>query len=144
MGLLRPPRLMPNSYAKGNRFETEVKKTLEKEGWTVEGQHRKVSWIPDYKKLHPITRKPLLRMIMQGRDIYGCDLLAKKENEKTHFIQISTRENKSHKIKQVSDYPWNYDHDVVQLWLRTEGKREYEIFQAPDFESVGIKKIHLT
>jgi len=131
---------MSSAYKKGNIYEGEVKKILENEGWSVEGQHRKISYIPDYKNINPVTRKPSLRMIMQGRDVFGCDMIAKKSGEKNLFVQVSTRENKTHKIKQVMVHPWTYDHDTVQLWLRTEGKREYEIYQAPAFESVGIKK----
>ena len=131
---------MASAYKKGNIYENEVKKILEGDGWTVEGQHRKVSYIPDYKKLNPVTRKPTMRMIMMGRDVFGCDAIAKKVGEKTLFIQVSTRENKTHKIKQVMIHPWNFDHETVQLWLRTDGKREFEIFQAPTFESVGVRK----
>lgn len=131
---------MTSAYQKGNIFEGEVKEILEAEGWIVEGQHRKISFIPDYKKPNPITHKPTLKMIMVGRDVFGCDIMAKKAGEKTLFVQVSTRENKSHKVKQVMITPWNYDHDTVQLWLRTDGKREYEIYQAPTFESIGIRK----
>jgi Holliday junction resolvase-like predicted endonuclease len=132
---------MTSSYAKGNIYESEVKKILESEGWIVEGQHRSARYLPDFafKKKFP-GQTPPLKLVMQGRDVFGSDIIAKKKSEKTLFIQVSTRENKSHKIKQVMAVDcWNFDHDTVQLWLRTEGKREFEIFQAPTFESVGVK-----
>jgi hypothetical protein len=131
---------MASTYAKGNQYELEVKKILESQGWIPEGQHRKVSYIPDYKHPNPATGKPTLRLIMMGRDVYGCDIIAKRAGHKPLWIQVSTRANKSHKISQVLQYPWNYEHETLQLWLRTEGKREYEIFEGPDFGSVGIVK----
>lgn len=123
-----------SSYKKGNLYEKEVRGILEAEGWKVEGQHRKASYIPDKLKGNG------LRMIMQGRDIFGTDLIAKKIGEKPLWIQVSTRTNKVTKIKQVMEHPWNFEHETLQLWLRSDGKREFEIFQAPEFGSVGVKK----
>lgn len=126
---------MPSAVKKGNLFEGEVRKILAAAGWTVEGQHRKAAYIP-FKSKVPFG-KPQLRLVMIGRDIFGCDVIAKKAGEKTLFVQVSTRENKVHKIKQVMAYPWNFEHDEVQLWLRADGKREYEVFAAPDFVPRG-------
>lgn len=119
-----------NSYQKGNQYEREVKKTLESQGWYVEGQHRKISFIPQP------PQPP--KMIMMGRDIFGCDLIAKKKGEKTLFIQVSTKVNKGKKIRQVSDYPWTWEHDAVQLWLRLDGKRSYEVYEGPDWELLTV------
>lgn len=116
-----------SATSKGNAFELEVKKILENKGWTVFRQHRKPMFMNG-------------KMITVGCDIFGSDMVAKKTNEKTHFIQVTTRPNKTAKMKILLQYPWNYNHDVVQIWLRSDGKREFEIFQAPDFESVGIQK----
>lgn len=127
---------MPSTTKKGNIFESEVRGILEKMGWKVEGQHRKVGWILDRGKPY-INGKPPLKMIMVGRDIFGCDVIAKKSGEKTLYIQVSVHSAKSNKIKQVMNEPWNFAHDTVQLWLRREGKREFEIYEAPTFVFLG-------
>lgn len=113
---------------KGNVLELEVKKILEKDGWSVFRQHRKPMFMHG-------------KMITVGADIFGVDIVAKKPTEKNLWVQVATRPNKSHKIKQVMIHPWNFAHDTVQLWLRTDGKREYEIFEAPDFGSVGVRRV---
>lgn len=132
---------MPSNIKKGNLYENEVKRILEAEGYAVEGQHRKVKYIPDFKRPRAGNSKPALRMIMVGRDIFGCDLIAKKTDEKTLFVQVSTREHKSHKIRQVMAHPWCWDHDLVQLWLRVPGKRAYEVYTAPRFEMEEILEV---
>lgn len=108
---------MTSSVKKGNQYEGEVKKYLERCGWVVEGQHRKVMFLGPG------------RMIMAGRDIFGCDLIAKKKGEKTRWIQVSTVANKSSKLKQVVGGPWNFNIDSVELWLRYSGKKRYGVYK---------------
>jgi hypothetical protein len=110
------------STAKGNQFEKEVKTILEAQGWMVEGQHRKVMWIRD-------KYTDQMKMIMAGRDIYGCDLIAKKLGEKTRWIQVSTLTQKSAKQKQVLAFPWTLAYETVELWLRLDGKRSFRVFR---------------
>ena len=117
-------RAKKSSYHKGNQYEREVKAVLERSGWKVEGQHRKAMWI--YKKL-----------LMIGRDIFGCDLIAKKREERTLWVQVSTRANKSNKIRQVENEPWCSDFDRVQVWCRQPKKKEYVVFEYPSWEQVG-------
>src|SRR5579863_5898839 len=109
------------STTKGNQYEKECKTILESQGWMVEGQHRKVMWIRD-------KYTGQMKMIMSGRDIYGCDLIAKKLGQKTRWIQVSTLSQKSAKQKQVLIFPWTLEHESVELWLRLEGKRAYRVF----------------
>lgn len=109
------------STQKGNQYEKEVKDILESDGWHVEGQHRKIKWIKDWKT-------GLLRMVMAGRDIYGCDLIAKKIDQRTRWIQVSTVENKSKKEQQVLSFPWTLEHESVELWLRIKGKKAFRVF----------------
>src|ERR1041385_3065865 len=104
------------STQKGNQYEREVKAILESQGWTVEGQHRKVMFLGPGK------------MIMAGRDIFGCDIVAKKAGERTRWIQVSTVENKSKKEKQVLGYPINLDHESIERWLRIPKKKAYRRF----------------
>lgn len=118
---------MANSNHRGNTYEIEVKKTLEAEGWTVFRQHRKQMYING-------------KMVMVGCDVFGADLIAKKPGHKTLWVQVTTRPQKSVKSKSLMIHPWTFDHDTVQLWLRSVGSRAYEIFEAPAFESVGMKQ----
>jgi hypothetical protein len=109
------------STTKGNLYEKEVKTILEAQEWMVEGQHRKVMWIRD-------KYTGQMKMIMAGRDIYGCDLIAKKHGQKTRWIQVSTVAQKSAKQKQVLEFPWTLEYESVELWLRIEGKRAFRVF----------------
>lgn len=109
------------STQKGNQYEREVRDILEAQGWHVEGQHRKVMWIKD-----KFTGQ--MKMIMSGRDIYGCDLIAKKQDFKTKWIQVSTVPQKSAKERQVMEFPWTLAHEDVELWLRIDGKRAFRVF----------------
>lgn len=118
---------MANSNQRGNTYELEVKKILESEGWEVFRQHRKQMYMNG-------------KMIMVGCDVFGCDLIAKKPGEKTLWVQVTTRPQKSLKSKTLLSYPWSFEHDSVQLWLREAGSRIFEIFEGPYFESVGIRK----
>lgn len=109
------------STAKGNAYEREVRDILEAQGWLVEGQHRKVMWIKD-------KYTGQMKMIMSGRDIFGCDLIAKKAGEKTRWIQVSTVTQKSAKEKQICVFPWTLEHESPELWLRIDGKRAFRVF----------------
>jgi hypothetical protein len=116
---------MASSYKRGNQYEGEARKILEAEGWKVEGQHRHVSFRPGY------GGKP--QMIMVGRDIYGCDLIAKKENNPTLWIQVSTVEQKSKKFQQIAkDFIHSSGNgEIVQFWGRVVGKKEFRVFDYP-------------
>jgi hypothetical protein len=110
------------STQKGNQYEKEAKTVLERDGWHVEGQHRKVLYIKD-----KFTGQ--MKLIMAGRDIYGCDLIAKKLGLKTKWIQVSTVTQKSSKERQVLLFPWSLEFEEVELWLRVHGKREFRVFR---------------
>jgi hypothetical protein len=104
-----------SNKAKGNQYEIEVKKHLEAEGWTVFRQHRKPLWI---KK----------RMITVGADIFGCDIIAKKKGHLTKWIQVSADGAKSKKEDQLNEFPWDTNHESVEIWLRVEGKKAFRVF----------------
>ncbi len=116
------------STAKGNKYEIEVKNLIESWGWKVFRQHRRPIFIHG-------------KMITVGADIFGCDMVCKKLGMNTHWVQVSTLANKSAKIKQVMVEPWGYEHDTVQVWCRLPGKKEYQVFQAPEFNLVGVYQV---
>lgn len=132
-----------SSVKKGNQYEKEVRDILIADGWLAEGQHRQVMYIRDFKTGQ-------MRLLMKGRDIYGCDLIAKKRTQKTKWIQVSTVSQKSSKEKQVRQFTWNLDHEDLELWLRIDGKRAFRRFvavkvasQDPTFEFTEIEPISL-
>lgn len=124
------------STQKGNQYEKEVKDILIREKWLVEGQHRKVLYIKD-----KFTGQ--MKLIMAGRDIYGCDLVAKKFGERTRWIQVSTVPQKSVKERQVLEFPWTLEHESVELWLRVHGKREFRVFLLQDVENNARKFVEV-
>jgi len=113
-----------SNTSKGNLIEIEVKNILERLGWMVFRQHRK-----------PMFMKG--RMITAGADIFGCDMVAKKEGQKSLWIQVSTKSHKSDKLKQIMKFPWTYEFETAQIWLRTSGERSFEIYEAPTFIYLG-------
>lgn len=100
---------------KGNQFEREVKAILERQEWKVFRQHRKPLFIKG-------------RMITVGADIFGADIVAKKQGQKTRYIQVSTVENKSKKETQLLEHPITLEHEDIELWLRVDGKKAYRRF----------------
>lgn len=104
-----------NAKAKGNGYEREAKLLLEAKGWSVFRCHRKPIFING-------------KMLTMGADIFGCDIVAKKLGYKTRWIQVSTVENKSKKVKQVEEFCWTLDHEDVELWLRVKGKKAFRTF----------------
>ena len=117
-----------NSYQKGNKYELEVKKYLESQGWIVFKQHRK----PVY-----INKK----MIMLGCDIFGCDIVAKKVDCKPLWVQVSTTDNLHKKIQQVNAFPWNYYHEDLQIWCRISGKLAYKVYSGPRFKDPSLVEV---
>lgn len=101
---------------KGNQFEREVKDILEAQGWKVFRQHRKPLFIKG-------------RMVTIGADIFGADIVAKKQGEKTRYVQVSTVENKSKKEAQLLEHPVTIAYESIELWLRVDGKRAYRVFR---------------
>lgn len=106
---------MANSKAKGNQHELEVKKYLEALGWIVFRQHRRPMWIQG-------------RMVTVGADIFGCDLVAKKQGEKTRWIQVGAEGAKSKKEDQLNEFPWDPEKESTEIWLRVQNKKAYKVY----------------
>lgn len=112
-----------SAKSKGNEYEREAKKLLEAQGYSVFRCHRKPIFING-------------KMLTMGADIFGCDIVAKKDGEKPRWIQVSTVENKSKKEKQVLVFPWNLSCESVELWLRITGKKAFRVFRLQPKEVV--------
>lgn len=117
-----------SSYQKGNKYENEVKKILEQQGWQVFKQHRKPMFIKG-------------NLIMAGCDIFGCDIVAKKEGELTLWIQVSTEENLHKKIQQVKEFYWNTEHERVEIWCRIKGKLAYLAYPGLEFKNTRMEVV---
>jgi len=125
---------VPSSVAKGNQYEIEVKKFLESQGWEVFRQHRKPLWIKG-------------QMVTVGADIFGCDLVAKRDNQKTRWIQVSTVKNFKSKEEQVKNHVINQMWEDYEFWLRVKGKKEYKVYRMigeifQQIETIRIRKVN--
>jgi hypothetical protein len=117
---------MTSKAKKGSDFQRWTQKLLEEHGWEVHNQPRSVKWIKDKK-----TKE--LRPISVRNDILGCiDLVAKKEKERTLWIQCTLHSGKGKKEEDLKEIPWNYEVDNVQIWM-DRGSRKVDIFQLDPF-----------
>lgn len=117
-----------SSYAKGNIYENEVKKILEKQGWSVFKQHRRPIYIKG-------------RICMVGADIFGCDIVAKKTGEPTLWVQVSTEDNLHKKIQQVMEFPWYLNGERLEIWCKIKGKKAYRVHPAPQFKEREVREV---
>ena len=87
---------MTTKREKGLEFQRWIKKWLEERDWIIHNQRN---------------------------DIYGCDLIAKKSDRKTLWIQATLDSGISRKIDELQKFSWNLDVDDIQVWLkRKDGK----------------------
>lgn len=118
-----------SNKARGDAHELEVMHFLEAEGWTVFKQHRKiVGMIPTKRGFFPR---------MAGSDIFGCDIIAKKKGHLTRWIQVGADGAKSKKEDQLNEFPWDTNHESVEIWLRIKGKKAYRVFVLRSVEVAG-------
>lgn len=97
--------------ARGRGFEFWVRDWLIESGWDVHLCGRKAKMIRD-------KRLGIMKMVLVGDDIFGCDGVAVKPGEKTLFFQATLHSGKGEKLKQVSGPYWDPAHQDVQLWMK--------------------------
>lgn len=78
---------------------------------------------------------------MLGADIFGCDIVAKQSHTKTRWIQVSTEDNLHKKIKQVMEFPWNFEGEDLEVWCKLRGKKAYSVHVAPEFKREKIEEV---
>jgi len=105
---------MTTKRQKGLEFQRWIKKWLEEKDWTVHNQ------TPMGKMIFVKGKKIF---ISQRNDIFGCDLICKKPNTKTLWIQATLDSGISRKIDELHKYSWNLDVDDVQIWLKRKDKK---------------------
>lgn len=100
-----------STRASGLAFQRWIKKWLEEKEYQVH------NLIPKGKLLFIKGKKVYVSM---KNDVFGCDLIAKKRDQKTLWIQAT--EHKSLKLKQqeIIKYIWNHNIDDVQIWIKRE------------------------
>lgn len=100
---------MSSKTKKGDQAEYQAKAELEKDGWIVHRAGRKARYIGKGK------------LITEGHDIFGADLVARKAECNTKWINVTTIENKSAKIKEFAKYTWGPREDV-EIWCKVPRK----------------------
>lgn len=102
-----------------------TKKNTSKWGSTIELKARKILEAEGYI-VFSSTRKPYRTKTGYGshaNDVFGCiDLVGKKKGRRTLWVQVHAGTNIGKKIADVSEVPWNLNHDRVEVW-RWIGKR---------------------
>lgn len=107
-----------NKRAKGLEFQRWIKKWLEEKDWIVHNQ------VP-VGKLIVVKGKKIF--ISQRNDIFGCDLIARKDFKNnlnfsmvTLWIQATLDSGITRKVEELKKFPWGRSlGDRVQVWLKT-------------------------
>jgi hypothetical protein len=108
--LHKPRKKRPNTSAKGATVELTAIKMLEAD---------------DYK-VHRCVRTGVKRgamYISQSNDIFGCiDLVAKKQGQRTRWIQVTADGGIGRKKTDLAEVPWDPLFDDVEIWRWVGGR----------------------
>lgn len=110
-----------NSREKGNKFEKQVQDILERNGYMV---HR--ARYSGFKTKNGYFSR--------NNDVFGVfDLIAKRKDYTTKWIQVTTQSNASNRIKKVKALGniWN-EKDSVEIWCIKKNKE------------IEVKKVNFT
>jgi hypothetical protein len=103
-----------SNASKGKAYEREAREILESEGWLVEKAIPKTQWVGPG------------RQIAIAHDFFNCwDLIGKRKEHKTLWVQVSTWEMVSVKRKQVASFPWTSAHDEPVIYARVRGRNAH-------------------
>jgi len=125
------------SRDKGKKYQAWVKNWLEDRGFTVHDQPTASKMIRIKDK---ITGEYKVIYVSVRNDIFGIvDLIAKKKNERTLWIQATMNTSMKKKREKLSAIPWNFEGDCVQFWIkRSPGKTDvYELNVNGEFYLIG-------
>ena len=107
---------MVDSIAKGNRLQVAARKALEADGYTVHTAVRSV------QKRGPIW-------ISQTTDVFNAfDLVATRMDppRPLRFVQVTTANNVSERVKKVDPVPINPGVASVEIWGYVSGQRRLD------------------
>jgi hypothetical protein len=109
-----------NTAAKGQKIELMAIKLLEAEGYVV------------HRCIRTGTKRGNL-WISQSNDVFGCiDLVAKKEGERTRWIQVTADSGIGRKKQDLAKVPWDPLFDSVEIWRWVGGaSRKHKTTGAP-------------
>ncbi len=103
---------MTSKRAKGNAFQDQICKYLEKQGWVTHNQKTVAKWIP-FKQI----------WTSQRNDIFGClDILA-VNGESILGIQATMHSGIGKKIADVGAIPWPYEKMGIEIWQKKSPRR---------------------
>ncbi len=109
-GAASAPKRRVNTSKKGQQIELQAIKLLEAEGYKV---HRCVRTGVKRGKLY----------ISQSNDVFGCiDLVAKKQGERTRWIQVTADSGIGRKKEDLAEVPWDPLFDSVEIWRWVGGR----------------------
>jgi len=104
-------------------------------------------WIRDWLKargyaVHVCGRKTVMigpgKLITKGDDIFGCDLVCMKPDEKPLFIQATLDSSVQKRLDELKKYPWDLNFTQVQLWQKTKnGDINVKLFTGETFRDIG-------
>lgn len=116
--------------ATGNSNELFVQKFYEARGYLC---HRAYA---------SFTKLPGGRVLARSHDIFTVfDLIAKKQNEPTRWIQVSEKTRRAEKEKKLLSLPpFLNEHDIAELWLHFPGG-EWKIYTFIEGRFIETAKI---
>jgi hypothetical protein len=115
-----------NKRSRGRAFELWIRDWLQERGYDVHACGRKAVMIGPGK------------LVTKGDDIFGCDLIAIKADEKVLFIQATLDSSVTKRLDELKKYPWNLNYVQVQLWQKTKsGEINVKAFIGQEFKDIG-------
>jgi len=131
-----------NRREKGNKNELYVQKFFESKGFTCHRARPSIFPFTEKKKGAGKNDSFKRKIGTRSNDIFKVfDIIAKKENSPTYWIQVSTGSRKAEKQKKIKAIGNIYNSmDKVQLWL-SFGEGVWKIYELIDGEMKMIAKI---
>ena len=104
-------------------------------------------WIRDWFRergyaVHVCGRKAVMigpgKLVTKGDDIFGCDLICLKADQKPLFIQATLDSGVQKRLDELKKYPWDLNFVRVQLWQKTKsGGINVKLFTGEKFKDIG-------
>lgn len=101
----------PSTRATGLAFQRWIR------DWLIERDYTAHNLPPCGKMIFSKGKK---FYVSTKNDIFGCDLIAKKSNQKTLWIQATKHKSLKLKQQEILKYIWNLNIDDVQIWIKRD------------------------
>jgi hypothetical protein len=84
------------------------------------------------------------RWVTVGNDIFGnIDLIAKKQEERTRWIQVTSAGSIGRKRAELQATPWDKTHDSVEIWRWVGGQARRHASQGVWLDRQYFQVYHL-